>query len=215
MHERLKYFIQHKGWKKKDFADKMGISAQSVNSYLNGNLDIQKLFIKLYDNGCDLNWLVSGAISNNVREHETDLLQLARIYKHSNNSILLRLNTIIKKYNINLDAIAVQFNINPDFITDMLLGKSEFRIEIAYIIADACKFSFTYFVTGIGDEHDLLNDLVKRVNNNQKNNDEILKLTGQIELLKQMLSESRSKSETPNIVYKTLSKHKLASEPKI
>lgn len=58
--KRLKELMKQKNWSKAEFARKMGIKAQNVNKYLNGELDISGLFLQLHLEGCDINWLISG-----------------------------------------------------------------------------------------------------------------------------------------------------------
>ena len=62
--KRLEEFIKEKGWNKADFARNMGIFPQHVNRYFNGKADIQKIFVKLSEYGCDLNWLATGIKTN-------------------------------------------------------------------------------------------------------------------------------------------------------
>ena len=57
---RLRDFISDKGWSQAEFARRMGIRAQHVKRYLTGVSDVQALFLKLYEQGCDINWLISG-----------------------------------------------------------------------------------------------------------------------------------------------------------
>jgi len=218
MHERLKLFIHQKGWKKKVFAEKMGITAQSVNSYLNGSLDIQKLFVKLYENGCDLNWLVSGNRNYEIDIYEKDRLALTSYYQYYAAEIRERLKQLVIKYNIDINAIAAKLKVNPEYLTDMIKGEIVLTFEAVFAFSDYCKFSTAYIMNNIGDEHDDIAALNVKINSNSEaniNKEEIYELKGQIKLLKEMLSESQAKSKTETITYKSIPKRKLAAEPKV
>jgi transcriptional regulator with XRE-family HTH domain len=70
--DRVLEFIKSKGWSKSEFARQMGVLPQNVNSYFRGDSDIQKLFIKLSELGCDINWLITGVTEKEKEEKLKD-----------------------------------------------------------------------------------------------------------------------------------------------
>lgn len=59
-HNRLKEFIDERSWSKAEFARRVGIYPQDVNKYLSGLLNIENLYLKLQEAGCDMQWLKTG-----------------------------------------------------------------------------------------------------------------------------------------------------------
>lgn len=59
-HDRLKEFIDERNWSKAEFARRAGIYPQDVNKYLSGLLNIENLYLKLQEAGCDMQWLKTG-----------------------------------------------------------------------------------------------------------------------------------------------------------
>lgn len=59
-HDRLKEFIDERSWSKAEFARRTGIYPQDVNKYLRGLLNIENLYLKLQEAGCDMQWLKTG-----------------------------------------------------------------------------------------------------------------------------------------------------------
>jgi len=58
--ERLEQFLAQKDWSRAEFARQMDLFPQQVGRFFNGTADIQKIFLKLKQKGCDLNWLATG-----------------------------------------------------------------------------------------------------------------------------------------------------------
>jgi hypothetical protein len=56
-HERLQGFIAGRKWSKAEFARQVSIFPQDVNKYLLGHLNIENLYLKLQEIGCDIHWL--------------------------------------------------------------------------------------------------------------------------------------------------------------
>lgn len=58
--KRIQIFVKEKGWKKVEFAEKMGIYPQNVNKYFSGEFDFTNIIDDLMKEGCDLTWLLTG-----------------------------------------------------------------------------------------------------------------------------------------------------------
>ncbi len=67
-HDRLKEFIQERSWSKAEFARRVGIYSQDVNKYLHGLLNIENLYLKLQEAGCDMQWLKTGEKQDNTED---------------------------------------------------------------------------------------------------------------------------------------------------
>lgn len=74
--ERLRFWVQQKGWSKSEFARRMKIHAQHVNGYLDGRYGVENLFFSLQQEGCDVNWLLTG-------EQSADEAEMLKMLKDS------------------------------------------------------------------------------------------------------------------------------------
>jgi len=77
---RLEQWWKTKGWTKLEFARRMKIWPQNVNKYFSGQLDPMSLAQELYDEGCDLIWILTGrsrqsaeqsAVAESVEEYRS------------------------------------------------------------------------------------------------------------------------------------------------
>jgi transcriptional regulator with XRE-family HTH domain len=57
---RLGEWIVSRGWSKAEFARRMEMKPQNVIRYLNGDVSIDNLAVRLMREGADINWLLTG-----------------------------------------------------------------------------------------------------------------------------------------------------------
>jgi DNA polymerase V len=57
---RLKKFVEYKGWSKSAFARAIGVHRQNIDRYLEGKSDLSKIVIKLMTHGINSVWLLTG-----------------------------------------------------------------------------------------------------------------------------------------------------------
>lgn len=76
--KRLADWIASKGWTKAEFARRMEILPQTVTKYVNGDVSVDNLAVKLLREGADMHWILTGEKS----EAGADAAMLA-ILKHS------------------------------------------------------------------------------------------------------------------------------------
>jgi transcriptional regulator with XRE-family HTH domain len=58
--ERLSDWIASKGWSKAEFARRMGILPQTVTKYVNGDVGLDNLAVRLMREGADVRWILTG-----------------------------------------------------------------------------------------------------------------------------------------------------------
>jgi transcriptional regulator with XRE-family HTH domain len=58
--QRLADWIASKGWSKAEFARRMEILPQTVTKYVNGDVGIDNLAVKLMREGADVRWILTG-----------------------------------------------------------------------------------------------------------------------------------------------------------
>lgn len=105
-HHRLREFITGRSWTKAEFARRVGIYPQDVNKYLAGQLNIENLYLRLQEAGCDVQWLRTGEKRSDSEEEAmlamlkqrgiTDTLKLERLLAIADNAqqFAARLNSV-------------------------------------------------------------------------------------------------------------------------
>ena len=77
--KRLQDFIEEQKWSKAEFARRMGIPQQNVNRYLSGELDPMNLAEELFNEGCNVEWLMTGkkkAARKEVEFSDVEFMQI-------------------------------------------------------------------------------------------------------------------------------------------
>ncbi len=149
--ERFKRIFRSSRLSKSEFAAALGIDHQSLNKYLTGVYDIQKISIKLNKLGYSVDWLYSGeglpTVGNKLTESQTNAL--------------LNFNILEQKYRIkiwiefNYENV-IEFEISRNFKRheiQIILDNSEY---IPYLIQKrienaGCNIYWT--MTGIGTSY--------------------------------------------------------------
>lgn len=57
---RLAEWIKSRGWSKAEFARRMEILPQTVTKYVNGDVSVDNLAVKLMREGADVHWILTG-----------------------------------------------------------------------------------------------------------------------------------------------------------
>lgn len=120
--KRLREFGESKYGSMKDFAIALNMPAPSLQSYLSGKREPgTPIIIRLYNLGCDINWLISGKDSNYPESINDDLVSQIRLlqnkiinYEHK----IKVLEEKVKSYQVVITDIS-------EYSNTMRKGKSE------------------------------------------------------------------------------------------
>jgi transcriptional regulator with XRE-family HTH domain len=72
--ERILKFKSGRGWSNAEFARRVGIYPQDVQSYLRGLFNPANLLLRLFQEGCDVIWLLTGKDHSARTREEAEVL---------------------------------------------------------------------------------------------------------------------------------------------
>jgi transcriptional regulator with XRE-family HTH domain len=74
--QRLSQWIANRGWTKAEFARRMEILPQTVTKYINGDVGVDNLVVKLLREGADIHWILTG--EKHSESNQQEMMQMLK-----------------------------------------------------------------------------------------------------------------------------------------